>query len=186
MSMRVTLHFADKDVALEVREISGVERLGDPSRHELALFSAEPVAPSAVVGVPCAIVLENEMGFRTIHGKVTRFVRIATAQGQTGRRYRAVVEAAWALFRLGRASRVFQHVKVPDLVQKVLVGAGYAAGHVEQRLGESHAERECVAQWQEDDLRFVRSVGTRRPHRASREAVAGFRNAWSRLLQEAD
>jgi 23S rRNA (guanosine2251-2'-O)-methyltransferase len=31
-----------------------------------------------------------------------------------------------------------------------------------------------------------RSVGTRRPHRASREAEAGFRNAWSGLLQDAD
>ena len=37
-----------------------------------------------------------------------------------------------------------------------------------------------------DVLDVTNGVYTRRPHRASREAEAGFRNAWSGLLQDAD
>ncbi|HSN99764.1 MAG TPA: type VI secretion system tip protein TssI/VgrG, partial [Candidatus Nanopelagicales bacterium] len=158
MNESVTLQLQESSIDLAVRSLSGSERLGEPSRHELDLFSPEPVEPSAVLGKPCGLLLSNELGERWISGVVTRFVRIATADPGAGRRFRAVVEPAWGLLRLGRQARVYQHVTVPDLVKQVLVQAGFPAARIDLHLGGSYAEREYVVQWMESDLTFIRRL----------------------------
>jgi type VI secretion system secreted protein VgrG len=150
--------FEDTSLTLQARKVEGVERIGEPSRHELDLFANESVEPSAVLGKGCVIQLANELGGRTVAGIVTRFTRIATSQLDGGRRYRAVVEPWWALLRHRKGSRVHQHVTVPDLIKRVLVEAGLAADKVETHLGGSHPEREYVVQWMEDDLAFIRRL----------------------------
>ena len=158
MTTTFTTHFEDAALPLEARAVRGVERIGEPSRHEIDLFSREPVAPSAVLGKTCAIHLANALGERWIAGIVTRFVRIATSHAGTERRYRAVVEPSFCLLRYGRRARVHQHVATPDLVKRVLIDAGYPADRIEVRLGGSHAERAYVVQWMEDDLTFIRRL----------------------------
>jgi len=158
MATTFTTHFEDASLPLEARAVRGVERMGEPPRHEIELFSKEPVEPSAVLGKGCALRLGSELGERWIAGIVTRFTRIATAHAGTERRYRAVVEPAWSLLRYGKRAQVHQHVTVPDLVQKVLTEAGYPANQIETHLGGSHAEREYVVQWMEDDLSFIRRL----------------------------
>ena len=158
MTTTFTIRFEDASVPLEARTVSGVERVGEPSRHEVELFSRSPVEPASVVGRGCAITLANELGERFVAGIVTRFVRIATSHAGSERRYRAVVESGWAILRYGRRSRVHQHVTVPDLVKKVLTDAGYPASQIDCRLGEPHAEREYVVQWLESDLSFIRRL----------------------------
>lgn len=153
-----TTRFEDASLPLEARAVSGVERMGEPPRHEIELFSKEPVEPAAVLGKGCALRLANEMGERWIVGIVTRFTRIATSHARPERRYRAVVEPAWSQLRYGKRAQVHQHVTVPDLVQKVLAEAGYPANQIETYLGEPHAEREYVVQWMEDDLTFIRRL----------------------------
>jgi type VI secretion system secreted protein VgrG len=113
---------------------------------------------AAVLCKPCALRFANDAGVRIVPGIVTSFTRIVTSQKEPGRRYRAVVEPAWALLRLRHLSRVFQHVTVPDLVKDILVRAGFPAHDVVQSLAEEHAEREYVVQWQEDDLSFLRRL----------------------------
>lgn len=158
MSAAVTLHLDDPSIPLSLRAVTGTERLGEPSRHELDLFSPEPVEATAVLGRPCALRLANDLGERWIPGVVTRFTRVATAQAAPSRRYRAVVEPAWSLVRLGRKVRVYQHVTVPDLVKQVLAEAGFPAERIDLQLGGSHAGREYVVQWMEDDLTFIRRL----------------------------
>ena len=158
MTTTFTIRFEDASVPLEARTVSGVERVGEPSRHEVELFSRSPVEPASVVGKGCAITLANELGERFVAGIVTRFVRIATSHAGSERRYRAVVESGWAILRYGRRSRVHQHITVPDLVKKVLTDAGYPASQIDCRLGEPHAEREYVVQWLESDLSFIRRL----------------------------
>ncbi len=158
MATTFTIHFEDASLPLEARAVKGTERMGEPSRHEIELFSKEPVAPSAVLGKSCGLRLANELGERWVAGLVTSFTRIATSHAGTERRYRAVVESGWSLLRYGRRSRVYQHISVPDLVQQVLKDAGYPADHIETQLGSSHAEREYVTQWLEDDLTFIRRL----------------------------
>lgn len=156
--MTASLHLDDPSVDLHCREVAGVERLGEPARHELLLFSPEPVEAASVLRKRCALRLASALGERWIQGVVTRFSRLLTAQPEPGRRYRAVVEPSWALLRLRRLSRVYQRVTGPDLVKEVLVRAGFPAERVEMRLAEVHPERRYVVQWEEDDLGFIRRI----------------------------
>jgi len=158
MTTTITAHFEDTSSRLEARAVTGTERLGEPFRYELDFFSPEPVEVSAVLGKTCGLRLSNEHGERWIAGIITRFVRIATAHATPERRYRAVVEPAWSLLRLRRQARVYQHITVPDLVQKILIQAGFPTSFFEHHLGGTYAEREYVVQWLEDDLTFIRRL----------------------------
>ncbi len=158
MATTFTTHFEDSSLHLEARTVTGAERIGEIPRHEIDLFSKEPVEPSAVLGKGCALRVANELGERWIAGVVTRFTRIATSHAGSERRYRAVLEPGWSLLRHGQRAQVHQHVTVPDLVQQVLKQAGYPADQIETHLGGAHAEREYVVQWMEDDLGFIRRL----------------------------
>lgn len=158
MSTTITLSFDNTSIRLSVRSLSGVDRIGDAFHYDLDLFSPEPVEVSAVLGKPCALRLSNELGDRLIVGLITRFARIATAHASSERRYRATVEPPWALFRLRKQSRVYQHIAAPDLIELVLVTAGLPASLIERRICGTHAERDYVVQWQEDDLSFIRRI----------------------------
>jgi type VI secretion system secreted protein VgrG len=158
MTFTPAFHLEDTSIHLSVRALHGVERLGAPPRYELEFFSPEPVEVSAVLGKACGLRLSSGLGERWISGVVTRFVRIATAQSASGRRYRAVVEPSWSLLRLSRRARVLQHMAAPDLIKTVLVNAGFPADRIDVRLGDSYAERDYVVQWMEDDLTFIRRL----------------------------
>ena len=65
------LSFEDPAIALEVRSVTGTARLGQPSRHELELFSVTPVDVEAVLRKPCSLRFMNEVGERYVPGIVT-------------------------------------------------------------------------------------------------------------------
>ncbi|XXT15154.1 type VI secretion system tip protein TssI/VgrG [Sorangium sp. So ce429] len=154
----ITLHLGDPSLDVSVRSAFGNERLGVPPRYELELISPELVEIPAVLGKPCALRLSNDHGDRWIAGLITRFVRIATAQASPARRYRAVVEPPWALLRLRRQARVYQHLTVPDLIREVLLQAGFPAESIDRHLAGTYAARDYVVQWLEDDLSFIRRL----------------------------
>jgi type VI secretion system secreted protein VgrG len=161
MTTTITLHL-DPSLPLSVRALTGTERLGEPFRYDIDLFSSEPVEvsdiPSDILGKPCALHLENNHGDRSIAAIVTRFTRIATTQSNPGRRYRATLEPPWALLRLRRQARVYQHITVPDILEQVFTQAGLPASLLHRSLGGTYAKREYLVQWLEDDLSFIRRL----------------------------
>jgi type VI secretion system secreted protein VgrG len=110
MTATCKIQFEDDSICLEVRALSGTDPLGAPFRYELDLFSPEPGDACAILGKPCNLRLSSDYGERFLAGLVTRFVRIATAQASSERCYRATVEPPWALLRLRKQSRVYQHI----------------------------------------------------------------------------
>ncbi|AKT40737.1 type VI secretion system Vgr family protein [Chondromyces crocatus] len=141
-----------------VTALSGVERLGHVSRFELDLLSPEPVEPDALLGQPAAIVLVGAFGQRPVHGIVTSFTALATAQDADSRRYRAIVESAFAVLRYRRQSRIFRKKTVPDIVTEVLQKAGLQGDAFRRHLLDPHAERDHTTQYAEDDAAFVRRL----------------------------
>jgi type VI secretion system secreted protein VgrG len=154
----VTFRLADKRVPLECRALYGREALGEALLLELEMIAPEPVDPKHVLGKACAVLCATGFGERVLHGVVTRFVAVATAQTEASRCYELTVRSAVHLLSLRRRTRVFQHLSVPGIVQKVLGDAGFGAEQVVLALAGEHAEREYVVQYAEDDLSFVRRL----------------------------
>jgi type VI secretion system secreted protein VgrG len=150
---------ADTDAALDVRSVLLREALGEPTDATIEAFAPEPVRAKDVLGKACVLVLTGARGGeRVVHGIVTRFGAIATAQAAPGRRYELRVRSAVHRLSLRRSTRVFQHATTPDIVSTVLESAGIPAHWIERSLARSYAEREYVVQYQEDDLSFLRRL----------------------------
>jgi type VI secretion system secreted protein VgrG len=154
----VRFRLANARVPLECRALRGREALGETLLLEMEMFAPEPVEARAVLGKACEVLCATDFGERIVHGVVTRFVAIATAQAAPGRRYEVTVRSAVHLLSLRERTRVFQHLSVPGIVQKVLADAGFGAEQVSLALARDHKEREYVVQYAEDDLTFVRRL----------------------------
>jgi type VI secretion system secreted protein VgrG len=154
----VKFRLADGSVHLECRALHGREALGEACLLHLEMFGAEPVEAKRVLGKPCVLEVATGFAERVLHGVVTRFAAVATAQVEPGRRYELTVRSAVHLLSLRRRTRVFQHLSVPAIVQSVLHAAGFGADEVILALAATHSEREYVVQYAEDDLTFVRRL----------------------------
>lgn len=153
------LAIADTEAPLEVRALVMREALGEPTHVALELFAPEPVKARDVLGNACAVAVTGARGAaRIVHGVVTRFSAIATAQASSGRRYEMIVRSAIHLLSLRRSARVFQHLTAPDLVARVVTEAGLPASAIDRSLARAYPEREYVVQYDEDDLTFLRRI----------------------------
>ena len=155
---QVMFRLAGARVPLECRALRAREALGETLLLEMEMFAPEPVDASAVLGKACAVACATGFGERLFHGLVTRFVAIATAQAEGGRRYEVTVRSATHLLSLRKRTRVFQHLSVPAIVQRVLADAGFGTDQVSLALATNHDAREYVVQYAEDDLSFVRRL----------------------------
>lgn len=154
----VVFRLIDERVPLECRALRAREAPGEPLDMTLEMIAPEPVEARGVLGKPCLVACATGHGERVFHGIVTRFVAVATAQPEAGRRYELTVRSAVHVLSLRRRTRVFQHRSVPAIVQQVLGDAGFPADHVTLALATEHAERKYVVQYAEDDLSFVRRL----------------------------
>jgi type VI secretion system secreted protein VgrG len=154
----VKIWLADNSVHLDCRGLHGREALGEALSLEIETIAREPVEARRVLGKACAVTVSTRFGERVLHGVVTRFVAVATAQAAPSRRYELTVRSRVHLLALRRRTRVFQHLSVPAIVQQVLRAAGFGAEEMMLALTEDHAEREYVVQYAEDDLSFLRRI----------------------------
>ncbi|WP_437646545.1 type VI secretion system Vgr family protein [Sorangium sp. So ce362] len=152
----VMLHVGDTQ--LECRSLTGHERLGEPARFEVEIFSPEPVETASVMGQACQIRVETDAGARTVAGVVARWSALATSQSASARRYRASVYSVLAVGDLRRNSRVYQHLPVPEIIKELLGEGGYAAEAIVTSLAADHPEREYVVQYAETDAAFIRRL----------------------------
>lgn len=150
-------HFSTPNLpegTLEVADFVGREAISQPFRFELNLLSRDPSVPfSDLIDQPATLA----MG----HGEETTYVHGIVADFEQGSpigdfvRYRAVlVPRLWRL-SLSFQSRVFQHLSVPEIVRKVLEGAGLGRDDFRFALEASYPPREYCTQYKETDLAFV-------------------------------
>ncbi len=102
--------------------------------------------------------LLTRFGERIVHGIVTLASAIATSQADAARRYRVVVCSAFHRLSLRRRSRVFQHLTVPKLIERILFEGGYSPDAIAPQLLGAHEERDYVVQYDETDASFVRRL----------------------------
>jgi type VI secretion system secreted protein VgrG len=138
-----------------VARIEGEEAVSRLFELHVELTSDEhDIQPSDVVGKPALLTLEAEGSEpRYLHGMVSRFEQGADGKRLSG--YSAtLVPKVWRLLHR-HDSRIFQEMKVPDIIDKVLKTAGIAAKEYRLALEGSHPVREYCVQYRESDWAFI-------------------------------
>ncbi|MFI5302014.1 MAG: contractile injection system protein, VgrG/Pvc8 family, partial [Polyangiales bacterium] len=137
---------------LDAREL--VDAIG-VLRAELTDHEGGP-DPAALVGKPAVVELMREDGSqtRTIAGYVAQAER-ETTRGDAETGTRIVVRPR--LHRLTQRAdcRVFQDMPAPDIVKKVLAGAGVPEDAQRWQLAGDYPKRTYVTQYRETDAAFV-------------------------------
>jgi type VI secretion system secreted protein VgrG len=138
-----------------VARVQGDEAISQLFQFDLDLTSDERDIPfSDVVGHPALLTLETEkQAPRYVHGIVSRF-----EQGEEGKRLSAyhatLVPRAWRLLHRHDA-RIFQELKVPEIIEKVLTTAGLSGTDYRLAVLGQHPVREYCVQYRESDWAFI-------------------------------
>jgi type VI secretion system secreted protein VgrG len=157
MEARATMHTFQIDGlghSLRVIRFEGQEGLSQLFQFEIDVACpAGDVAFEDAVGKPAILTFRVGEEPRHVHGIVASF-----EQGEEGKKltaYRAVlVPAVWRL-RHRRDSRIFQALSVPDILKKVLDGAGILSEGYRLALSGSYSPREYCVQYRESDWAFL-------------------------------
>lgn len=142
---------------LEVVSLAGREGISQLFAYEvLCAASAEGPSPGSCVGAPAVITLFDGFGAeRSIHGIVTE----ASLRVSDDRRAILAVTLRPGLYALslGRDSRVFQDLTVPDIVRAVIAGAPALAQGIPTRweLKSTYPTHVYCVEHREDDLSFI-------------------------------
>ena len=141
------------DDALLLTELSGEEGMSMPYHFTLGMLTEDAELDAArLLRQPVSVTMALPGGgTRVLHGLVSRFVRLGTAEGLTGVRA-DVVPWLWFL-SLATDCRIFQNQGVPDIARQVFREAGYA--DFELRLTRAYPPREFCVQYRETHLNFV-------------------------------
>jgi type VI secretion system secreted protein VgrG len=140
---------------LEVTAFRGVERLDEPYVYTIDFTDdAEHALEDELPGLAAALVYTSGARSRLVHGVVASVCavgRLRVADAWRTRFRAELVPRAWLLGQR-RTSRVFQGMRVDQIVSRVLDEAGV---RVELRLEARLPTRELVVQLEETDLAFV-------------------------------
>lgn len=140
------------DNKLLIAGLSGVEGISRLFEFQLEILSEHhDIDFDAVVGKTMTVQLRTAKGERYFHGTVRSFVQDEAGGGLA--RYRAqLVPWLWLLGRR-RDCRIFQDLKVPDILKKLFGELGFS-DHRFALEGKYEARAYCV-QYRESDLDFV-------------------------------
>src|SRR5258706_13228009 len=141
-----------EDVLL-FRHATITEYLGRMFQMEVDVFSADAFKFSDIVGQNATIRLEQQDGnMRYFNGFVTRIMH--TGGSERVAHYRITL-SPWLWF-LTRTSdcRIFQKMKVPDIIMQVFREKGFT-DFSDENLHGDYAEREYCVQYRETDFNFV-------------------------------
>ncbi len=142
---------AEEDLLVE--HVMGLEGLSEPYAFEVAFrtVSGEAIDLAALRGADALLTLRGAGDTeRHVHGILWS---ASTGEVVAGRpRYRARIVPRLQLLALVHASRVFQSLSTPEIVQELLDAAG--AQH-RSALSGSYPAREYCVQYRESDLQFV-------------------------------
>jgi type VI secretion system secreted protein VgrG len=151
--LRFTFTPAASQAAFDVVDFTLTEGLSQPFRLTLNLSSHDPDIDFAGLLDNAALftLWHGDTAVRHVHGLISRF-----SIGQSGFRrthYQAVVEPQLARLALSSNWRIFQHLSVPQIIDKLL-GEHYLFNR-EQIITAVHQPREYCVQAGETDLHFL-------------------------------
>ena len=139
--------------ALLLEGFSGTEGVSTPFGYTLDLLSENAsIAPADVLRKPAWVTIKTpDGGERIIHGLVRSLAQLGRSEELTS--YRAeVVPWLWFL-SLSSDCKIFQNLSVPEIVEQVFKGLGYA--DFQLKLVKSHPKRPFCVQYRETHLNFV-------------------------------
>jgi type VI secretion system secreted protein VgrG len=149
-----------KDDEVELVGVVGRERLSQLFEYDLVLRrAAGPYTDDELDGLlraPCAITLGPRAG-DVVHGLLSSIELIDAEQNDAARYLARLVPHAW-LLTMTRSSRIYQDVKVPDMVKAILARYGLRAGtdfDIHTSIAAKSPVREYIAQYQESDWDFI-------------------------------
>lgn len=130
--------------------LSGREALGEPFRYEVLAGVTLPLPlPSALLGAPATLKLEDDYGQRTLHGVAAEVETYTTDMGKG--EVRLVFVPRTHTLTLGRASRSFQEKSPIDAVETVVT----PASPLVRALTRAYPAVPYRVQREEDDWSFV-------------------------------
>jgi type VI secretion system secreted protein VgrG len=141
---------ADK---LLLERFTGEEAVSAPFHFTLDMVSKQNnVSGDSLVRQPISINMELSDGStRVIHGRVSRFIQLGSADGLTS--YRAdMVSWNWFL-SLSSDCRIFQHLSAVEIIKKIFDENGFTDYKVS--CVKSYPKREYCVQYRESHLDFV-------------------------------
>ena len=158
----MTLSQANRDVAvatplgddvLVFKSMTGTEQLGRLFQYDLELLSEDPaISHEKILGQNITVTVgTHNDSQRFINGYVSRFTQLSSS----GRNihYQATIRPwLWFLTRTADC-RIFQQMKVPDIVDKIFRDHGFT--EFKLSLNESYREWEYCVQYRETDFNFV-------------------------------
>ncbi len=141
--------------ATHVVRFDGTEAISELFQFEVLLTSSDRMIRLAdVSGKNATLTIEPADGApRHVNGIVSRFRHVE--DGKNVSVYHAtLVPKLWRL-RHRYDSRIFQDLAVPDILAKVLDGAGLSGSNYRLALSGSHPVREYCVQYRESDFAFM-------------------------------
>jgi type VI secretion system secreted protein VgrG len=142
------------DDTFQVVRFEGTEKISQPFEFKIQLISKDPdIDFSKVVDKPATFTMMRGDREAPVHGIVTKL----SLHGRTADHvvYRATLRPR--LWRLGLSSRsrIFQEMKVEEILREVFTEDGLPSSAFRFKLEESYSPREYCVQYQETDLDFV-------------------------------
>jgi type VI secretion system secreted protein VgrG len=144
--------------AVQVSEFMGVEEVSHTFRFVVQLASTDgELDLDAVVGQPATLALMRQDGEASpIHAIVSDFQQKAFTTGNYY--YEATLVPRLWLLSLNHQCRVFQNLKVDEIVTEVLKQAGFSARDFRFVLRTKLPTREYCVQYRETDLAFIQRL----------------------------
>jgi type VI secretion system secreted protein VgrG len=142
----------NEDVLL-LEGFSGMEGVSTPFGYTLELLSEDAaIAAPDVLRKPAWVTIKTpDGGERVIHGLIRSFTQLGQSEGLTS--YRSeLVPWLWFL-SLSSDCKIFQNLSVPEIVEQVFQGLGYADFKI--KLVKTYPKRLFCVQYRETHLNFV-------------------------------
>jgi uncharacterized protein involved in type VI secretion and phage assembly len=115
---------------LKVVRLRGRERMNDVYRYDVTFVTSQPpeLVTSAIFGMPACLTIKSPGNDpRVIQGIASSIKALGGVPGEEGSKLRrfalSIVPRLW-LLRHRRQNRIFQNKTIPEIVSKVLAGAG--------------------------------------------------------------
>ncbi len=139
---------------LRVQEVVGNERLSQPYRYRVTVASdvEEQEFLRAVLGQPACLTIQRPTGRRYVHGVVRSCAARDRVAGHDAARFELELVPRLALLRDRRTSRIFQDLRVDQVIDRVLEGAAISRRWA---LVGRYRERGYAVQYRETDAAFL-------------------------------
>ncbi|WP_176054588.1 type VI secretion system Vgr family protein [Paraburkholderia caribensis] len=139
---------------LSVVSFVATERLGEPYRVTIQLTHPHRLARADCLGKDATFsIVPVDRGGRRFAGWITSLTELKTTRDFTS--YELVLEAHYSKLARAHASRIYQHLTAPEIIEQVLKRHGLRGYQYRFRLRRTYPQHAFRMQYQMDDLAWV-------------------------------